>query len=457
MKRLLCLCIALTPLFGTNAFASAASDQFSDVKSGTYEEEVINYLVGRGIVNGFSDGTFRPDIEVTRGQFALLVSRALELPSSESSFPDVPKTAKTYDGVSKVFKAGIVKGYPDGSFKPDEPIKRSDIAIMLDRALQLEGNYDKKVTLSYTDKGEIGESSLEAIQRLTYYGILTGNNGNAFEPDVKGTRISTAISIYKLLEVLESKNSTEKDSQKMTLAQLREVYGEHVLVSRSNVSKEIVELDLVKWYYEYYQDFVKIEKFLDNYVNGAISQYEMFYPDFEVIAYNDKSYKNSTLYTEDLLFIDDEVLPQNPKSQGEFLLDLHTNSTDFAIYYKDKVDVVKMGNTPYLKNNVYFVEGEGVFKNFVDIVVSSDSLLLKGKHTVRVTVGSDIAVVNGVNKILPSAVEKKNGQIMVPVRMIAEYLGLYTRSYQDINTPNKTTEIQRIDIANFKLPNDYGL
>ncbi len=92
--------------------------------------------------------------------------------------------------------AGIVSGYGDGKFKPNDYISRSDMAIMLDRALQTKGNYTQKATLSYTDKGSIGASAIAPVQRLTYYKIMDAFTGTKFATSTKGDRLQTVLSIY---------------------------------------------------------------------------------------------------------------------------------------------------------------------------------------------------------------------------------------------------------------------
>lgn len=76
----------------------ASTKAFKDVPASYYAHKEIMNLVDRGVINGFSDGTFKPTKQVTRAEFA---ARALDLPAATSNFKDVPKTSALYDGVSR--------------------------------------------------------------------------------------------------------------------------------------------------------------------------------------------------------------------------------------------------------------------------------------------------------------------------------------------------------------------
>lgn len=86
------------------------------------------------------------------------------------------------------------------------------MAIMLDNALKYKGSYQQKANLTYTDKGSIGKAAYEPVQRLTHYGIMGAFSGNAFRADVKGTRLSTVLSIYELLNLVEKPSNDDGGS-----------------------------------------------------------------------------------------------------------------------------------------------------------------------------------------------------------------------------------------------------
>jgi hypothetical protein len=108
---------------------------FSDVAGSTHRAG-IDAVAEAGIAGGYADGTFRPDLPVTRGQMATFLTRALDLPAGASSFPDVAGSTHRA-GIDAVAEAGIAGGYADGTFRPDLPVTRGQMATFLARALDL--------------------------------------------------------------------------------------------------------------------------------------------------------------------------------------------------------------------------------------------------------------------------------------------------------------------------------
>lgn len=206
--------VSREPVVST-ATVSTASLPFTDIgKLDPSHINKIQELVNRKIIQGFPDKTFRPNVEVTRGEYAAFISNALDLPTPKNpkSFKDVSERVATHEGIMKAYAAGIINGYPDGRFRPHDKISRGDMAIMLDNALKYKGSYQQKANLTYTDKGSIGKAAYEPVQRLTHYGIMGAFSGNAFRADVKGTRLSTVLSIYELLNLVEKPSNDDGGS-----------------------------------------------------------------------------------------------------------------------------------------------------------------------------------------------------------------------------------------------------
>jgi amidase len=95
----------------------------------------INALVELGIINGYSDSTFRPNNTLTRAQAAIMIVRAAGISTDgvSSNFTDVPPTHAAYKFISAAYQAGIINGYSDGTFKPNANVTRAQIAIMVQR------------------------------------------------------------------------------------------------------------------------------------------------------------------------------------------------------------------------------------------------------------------------------------------------------------------------------------
>ncbi|MCR4428308.1 MAG: S-layer homology domain-containing protein [Caldiserica bacterium] len=109
---------------------------FSDL-GGHWAEDFIDSLVERGAIQGFPDNTFRPDSLVTRAQAVKVILLSLGIQPTEASLPysDISPGHWAYKFVATASKLGIVKGYPDGTFKPEGFITRGEILAMICRAV----------------------------------------------------------------------------------------------------------------------------------------------------------------------------------------------------------------------------------------------------------------------------------------------------------------------------------
>lgn len=158
----------------------------------------INELAKCGVVNGFPDGTFLPGQAVTRAQFVKMLSLALQWPTAEKApaFKDnIPAWASS--AVAEAVANGVVSGYPDGSFGPDVSISRSDMAVMIDRALSLQETVE---TLKYKDAGSISDYARTAVAKASSAGLIQGEGG-LFRPKDGATRAETAVVISRLLKL----------------------------------------------------------------------------------------------------------------------------------------------------------------------------------------------------------------------------------------------------------------
>lgn len=188
------------------SFAEGNRIVFSDLNEGYWAEIQVYELTSKKVINGFPDNTFRPDVEVTRAQFAAMVSRALKLADADSNFKDVPKSSSLYKEVSQAAAAGIIVGDGSGSFHPDRHVSRAEMAIMLDRAIQLKGEFLVFQPLSFADKNEIGKSAQESVKRLTNYQVMDAQKENKFLPNEKGTRVETTVAVYQMLKAIKEQH-----------------------------------------------------------------------------------------------------------------------------------------------------------------------------------------------------------------------------------------------------------
>ncbi|MGO1581534.1 MAG: InlB B-repeat-containing protein [Peptoniphilaceae bacterium] len=117
-------------LNGSDNFGTSKVTKFSDANDQWYSQ-AINYVVGKNLISGYPDGTFKPNEKITRAEFAKMISGYVKAgyPGS-SNFSDV-KGHWASDAIEKVYGNKVVKGYPDGTFKPNQEITRAEAVTIL--------------------------------------------------------------------------------------------------------------------------------------------------------------------------------------------------------------------------------------------------------------------------------------------------------------------------------------
>jgi hypothetical protein len=149
----------------------------SDIE-GRVHEQAIRAIAEAGITGGYRDGTFRPAADVTRGQMATFLSRALDLEGAAGDrmgFSDTDGHPHA-EGISAVAVAGITEGYDDGTFRPNVSVSREQLATFLARALELES--DGEVSFSDT----VDSAHLAGIAAVAAAGITEGYPDGTFRP-----------------------------------------------------------------------------------------------------------------------------------------------------------------------------------------------------------------------------------------------------------------------------------
>ena len=170
---------------------SAKSD-FSDI-SEHWAKDYIKALAGDGIINGFSDNTFKPDNSITRAEFTKIACKAFGINGgADCGFSDVSASDWFYESVCSAKSAGIITGY-DGIFNPNGFITREDASVIINRILNLSA--DKNAVFSDTD--EISDYAVQAVNALCENKILSGYTDSTFKPKGNITRAETAAVIAR--------------------------------------------------------------------------------------------------------------------------------------------------------------------------------------------------------------------------------------------------------------------
>lgn len=112
------------------------SNTFSDVAKSHWAANYIGYMQQFGIITGYADGSFRPDASVTRAEFAAIASRFERLTEGTKSFSDVPSSHWAAKYINFAATRGWVNGYADGTFRPNNSITRAEVAAVTCRLLE---------------------------------------------------------------------------------------------------------------------------------------------------------------------------------------------------------------------------------------------------------------------------------------------------------------------------------
>ena len=199
----LLLALILTCSLSVTAFASLEDTGFSDVDADDWFAESAVYVRDNGVMNGTSDTTFNPNGTTNRGQIAAILYRAAGSPavSGAADFPDVTAGAYYADAASWAAANGIVTGYSDGTFGPGDPITRQQLAAILWRYA---GSPAAESGADYADESTIASYAVTAVDWARDTGVITGRDGNVFDPNGRATRAQAAVILHRYLELLGS-------------------------------------------------------------------------------------------------------------------------------------------------------------------------------------------------------------------------------------------------------------
>lgn len=164
---------------------------------GHWAEEFVMALQSLGIVSGCPDGKFKPDAVVSRSEFATLVGSAVGLRPVDATGSPLTDVAGHWAAgyIEACRRAGLLME-TEGAFRPDEPISRAEMAVVLGRALNV-NPFD--VHTGFEDDASIPHWARGYVGVLRNMGVISGKPGNAFEPFGTGTRGESARIVWEIL------------------------------------------------------------------------------------------------------------------------------------------------------------------------------------------------------------------------------------------------------------------
>lgn len=184
---------------------TATPVEFSDVPADYWARPFITDLSQRGVVSGLEDGTFRPEQPVTRAEFASLIQGIL--PDDERqqpiAFGDVAADFWAAPAIDAAVRAGFLRGFPDGTFQPDQPVSHVQVLASLANGLRLP-QPDSTATAAlnvFSDASEIPQWAIPTVATATQEGLVVNHpNPEQLQPNQPATRAEVAASVYQALE-----------------------------------------------------------------------------------------------------------------------------------------------------------------------------------------------------------------------------------------------------------------
>ena len=176
---------------------------FNDVSANDWFASAVDYVTGKGMMNGTADNTFSPKANTTRGMVVTVLYRLENQPStSAASFTDVASGAYYANAVAWANANGIVSGYGSGKFGPNDKVTREQLAAILYRYAQYK-KYDVSGANSldgYTDVQSVSSYAVPALQWANAAGVVTGKSGSKLDPKGNATRAEVAAMLMRFCE-----------------------------------------------------------------------------------------------------------------------------------------------------------------------------------------------------------------------------------------------------------------
>lgn len=181
---------------------TADTYSFNDLSETHYAYVAITALTGKGLIKGYEDGTFKPDQAVTRAEFAIMITRALGMQSSagyQHHFSDVELNSWYAKELIIALNNGVTKGFTASRYAPTQSIPREQAAIMLANVSRNQST--SNVQASFSDQNDIVSWAKEDVAYSVARGTLKGYPDGTFKPKSKITRAEATMMIYRLINM----------------------------------------------------------------------------------------------------------------------------------------------------------------------------------------------------------------------------------------------------------------
>ncbi|HQO71458.1 MAG TPA: S-layer homology domain-containing protein [Sedimentibacter sp.] len=200
---------------------------FSDIDN-HWAKEWIKNAVGLGFVSGYEDGTFKPDRTITRAEFSTMLNKAMKIEITENiNFSDVREKEWFYKEIQKSVAAGFFSGYENNTFRPNNPIKREEVAKVVAGAITT-GNIDGEGATLLKDYSTIQEWAKDSVNTVYNKGYILGYPDKTYMPSKALTRAEAVKIIFEIVD-------NENIEYGFNITNYNETYSSAVVVGNLNV------------------------------------------------------------------------------------------------------------------------------------------------------------------------------------------------------------------------------
>lgn len=174
-----------------------SKQRFADVPAANSGYAAIGVLSRAGIVTGYPNGTFQPDAPITRAQLAIALAKGMNMTSGpgRTNFTDVSSTDNAASSIAAVTRAGLMQGASATQFEPNSGVTRQELAQTISRMLKLTST----APLNVKDSSQISPAALSAVRAVLAGGILNSFPDGTFRPTATVTRAEAAQALFSAL------------------------------------------------------------------------------------------------------------------------------------------------------------------------------------------------------------------------------------------------------------------
>ena len=162
-----------------------------------WAESTIRDFISNGYINGYSDNTFRPNNSITRAEFIKIFNKYFGLNKKSGKTFNDTSTHWAKDEIDIAVTNGVINGYPDNTFKPDEPITREQAAKVISNYKKIEDNHFDKLN-KYKDALDVSDWAKSSVEGALEQGYMNGYDDNTFKPKNNITRAEAVVTLSRI-------------------------------------------------------------------------------------------------------------------------------------------------------------------------------------------------------------------------------------------------------------------